>query len=172
MYEEDYSLTSEQRFELLINRSSNSNYIRNTHYTLGALTPVTRSDGRNTQVLIIPTLPGKTPIPVTYWRTHPNKILDMMSDLGITYFQPPALPFMTSDVVALINQYLNLQLTESEYINESFENTVNDINIYFTNGSFAWLPETITIALMGADDRVTEDGEIRITEDGEVRVIE
>lgn len=172
MYEEDYSLTSEQRFELLINRSSNSNYIRNTHYTLGALTPVSRSDGRNTQVLIIPTIPGKTPIPVTYWRVHPNKILEMMDDVGISYFQPPALPFMTSDVVALINQYLNLQLTESEYVNESFTSTVSGINIHFTNGSFAWLPETITIALMGDGDRITEDGELRVTEDNEVRVVE
>ena len=172
MYEDDYSLTSEQRFERLINRSSNSNYMLNTHYTLGTLTPVFRPDGRNTQVLIIPTRPGKTPIPVTYWRNHPNKILEMMADAEIEYFTPPVAPFMTSDVVALINQHLNLQLTAAEYVNESFPNAVSGVNIHFTNGSFAWLPESITIALMGDGDRITEEGELRITEDDQVRVVE
>lgn len=172
MYEEDYSQTSQKRFEFLINRSSKSNYVLGVDYTLGVMTAVSRPDGRNTQIVIRPTNLNKAPIPVTYWRSHPSKILEMMADLAIEYFQPPTAPFTTADVVNLINQQLGLQLVAGEYVNENFFNQVSSIDLQFTTTSLAWLPGTITIALMGANDRVTEDGDVRITEDGQVRITE
>lgn len=175
MYEEDYALPSEKRFENLINRDSNEpGYVQGVDYELG--TPVEIFDSfsqSNTQIDLINlknTRFGNQQ--VIYKRIPPARILHRLSHFGVEYIEPPPLPFTTADIVALINDLGMLALQPHEYLNQTYEEPLEEVTLTIVNASLAWLPGTISIPLISANARLTEDGDTRITEDGEVRILE
>lgn len=167
------TLTHEQRFVNLLNESSGSDYKLGSQFKLGAISPVTREDGRNTRIMIEYVDGSKPPIEVFYRRLPPSQILEHMVKSEVSALAwPREFPVQTRDIVDLLRIATGLRLSPTEYTTRPLTGMDDYVTIDFTSNSLVYLPGTVDIPMGIAYGLLTEDGKILLNEDGTAAVVD
>ncbi len=173
MSQHDLFLRDYERFEQLLNESSNgANYVYGVDYTVDQPSINSTTPGYNTRVNVTSLKPNSAPIPVVYNRLNPGVINDILADNGNPPIYPLSTPFSTQDILSRLFSAVNLNIQSHEFINQTYNDPVETIDITFTGNSLVWQPGSVTVNIIPSSARITEGGDIRITESGDIRITE
>lgn len=172
-------IQADKRVQLtsIANNENTTQWREMIDFDFGAMENVVgEGGGRNTRVFIKAHREGYIDQWLYYTRLHPSTINDQFVDQPIPKVDIYETQFTVYQILAQINQALNLNLTAEDVYNDAFLPGLSEYPIRFRDTSRGWLPGVYMLQVNYVSDitnvRLVGDDSIRRPNDSDIRIYE